>query len=102
MTLRLLQAAELTTDKDPVLDLDDPEVNFMSLMKLRGDLNEQDFFFAFPGQAWAMVPQEQNYKCFRTFGVSAGRLEKVDEGYRIYSREILYYLDPVTGAILNE
>ncbi len=102
MTLRLLQSPGLTTPKDPELDLDDTETNFMSLMKLRGDLSGKDFFFAFPGQAWAMVPQERNLKCFRTFGFGSGRLEKVDEGYRIYSREVLFYLDPVTGEILQE
>ena len=103
MTLRVLPASALTTDKDPVLDLDDPETNFMSLLKLRGDLSGDDFFFAFPGQAWAMVPQEQNYKCFRTFGFGSGKFEKMEEGvYRIYSREVLYYLDPDTGEILEE
>jgi hypothetical protein len=90
MTLRLLQSPGLTTERDPQLDLDDPETNFMSLMKLRGDLSGKDFFFAFPGQAWAMVPQERNLKCFRTFGFGSGRLEKVPEGYRIFSREVLF------------
>ncbi len=103
MTLRLLGASALSTEKDPVLDLDDPKTNFMSLLKLRGDLSGDDFFFAFPGQAWAMVPQERNYKCFRTFGFGSGRYEKVEEGvYRIYSREVLYYLDPDSGEILEE
>ncbi len=103
MTVRLLGASALTTDKDPVLDLDDPETNFMSLLKLRGDLSGDDFFFAFPGQAWAMVPQEQNHKCFRTFGFGSGKYEKVEDGvYRIYSREVLYYMDPDTGEILEE
>ena len=50
-----------------------------------------------------MVPQEQNYKCFRTFGFGSGKYEKVEDGvYRIYSREVLYYLDPDTGEILEE
>lgn len=103
MTLRVLPASALKTDKDPVLDLDDPETNFMALLKLRGDLSGDDFFFAFPGQAWAMVPQERNYKCFRTFGFGSGRYEKMEDGvYRIYSREVLYYLDPDTGEILEE
>ena len=38
MTLRVLQSSGLTTDKDPVLDLDDPKTNFNALLKLRGDL----------------------------------------------------------------
>jgi len=103
MTLRVLPSSALKTAKDPVLDLDDPETNFMSLLKLRGDLSGDDFFFAFPGQAWAMVPQEKNYKCFRTFGFGSGRYEKMEDGvYRIFSREVLYYLDPDTGEILEE
>ncbi|MEJ2139659.1 MAG: DUF1838 family protein [Gammaproteobacteria bacterium] len=102
MTLRVLQSSGLTTDRDPELDLDDPETNFNALLKLRGDLSGDDFFFAFPGQAWAMIPQQQNYKCFRTFGFGSGRFDKVDGDYRILSREVLYYLDPETGEILNE
>ena len=102
MTVRVLAASALTTEKDPDLDLDDPETNFMAMMKIRGDLAEKDFYFAFPGEAWAMPHQEKPVKCFRTFGLGAGRLEKVPEGYRIYSREVLYYLDPDTGAIMEE
>ena len=37
MTVRVLQASGLTTDKDPELDLDNPEINFNALLKLRGD-----------------------------------------------------------------
>ena len=101
MSLRLLASSALKTDKDPELDLDDPQTKFMAMMKLRGDLAEADVFFAFPGEAWAMVPQERNYRCFRTFGLGAARLEKVAEGYRIYSREVLYYQDPDSGEILS-
>jgi hypothetical protein len=102
MTVRVLAASGLTTEKDPDLDLDDPETNFMAMMKIRGDLAEKDFYFAFPGEAWAMPHQEKPVKCFRTFGLGAGRLEKVPEGYRIYSREVLYYLDATTGEIIEE
>ncbi|MEC9375014.1 MAG: DUF1838 family protein [Pseudomonadota bacterium] len=102
MTVRVLKSSSLDTGKDPVLDLDDPETNFMALLKLRGDLSGADFHFAFPGQAWAMIPQEQNYRCFRTFGFGSGKYEQVDGGYRIYSREVLYYMDPDSGEILEE
>jgi hypothetical protein len=102
MTLRLTPSAALKTPKDSALDLDDPETNLRALLKLRGDLSGKDFFFAFPGQAWAMIPQERVHKCFRTFGFGSGRLEPVDGGFRIYSREVLFYLDPVTGEILQE
>ena len=92
--MRMTNTAALKTPQDPRLDLDDPETNYMAMLKLRADLAEKDCLFAFPGEAWAMVPQEQNYRCFKTFGVGASRIEEVDEGWRIYSREVLYYLDP--------
>lgn len=103
MTMRMLKlAANKGQRPDPELDLDDPETNFNAMLKIRGDTSGADFFFAFPGQATAMIPQEGNYRCFRTFGLGAGRIEEVAEGWRIYNREVLYFLDPQTGEILNE
>jgi len=90
------------TPPDPDLDLDDPEVNFNAMLKIRGDISGKDFIFAFPGEAWAMIPQEKNYRVFKTFGIGSGRIEEVPEGWRIYNREVLYYMDPDTGEILQE
>ncbi len=98
---RMTNTSVMTIPKDPRLDLDDPETNFRAMLKLRADTASKDVFFAFPGVAWAMVPQEKNYRCFKTFGIGASRIEEVAEGWRIYSREVLYYLDPDTGAILE-
>lgn len=98
---RMTGTSVMTFPKDPRLDLDDPDTNFRAMLKLRADLAGKDCLFAFPGVAWAMVPQEKNYLCFKTFGIGASRIEEVPEGWRIYSREVLYYLDPATGAILD-
>lgn len=99
--LQLTRSRYMQIPKDPALDLDDPETNFMALLKLRADLAGGDCLSAFPGEVWAMVPQEGNRRCFKTFGIGASRIEEVDEGYRIYSREVLYYLDPDSGEILE-
>ncbi len=101
-TMRLSQTTMIRNPADRALDLDDPETNLRAMLKLRADLSGKDCLFAFPGEAWAMVPQERNLRCFKTFGVGANRIEEVEEGWRIYSREVLYYLDPDTGEILNE
>lgn len=98
---RMTPTSVMQIPKDPRFDLDDPETNFRAMLKLRADLSGKDCLFAFPGEVWAMVPQERNYRCFKTFGVAASRIEEVDEGWRIYSREVLYYLDPDTGEILD-
>ena len=84
--------------KDPELDLDDPETNFNAMLKIRSDTSGKDFIFAFPGVAWAMVPGDGNTRVFQTFGIGAGRIEEVPEGWRIYNREVLYFMDPDTGA----
>ena len=102
MTMRMLGIPGGNDPADDGLDLDDLETNFMTMLKIRGDISGKDFFFAFPGEAWAMVPQQQNYRAFKTFGIGAGRIEEVPEGWRIYSREVLYYMDPDSGEILNE
>ncbi len=102
MAMHLLKTGRLETPRDAALDLDDPETNLRAMLKIRADLSGKDCLFAFPGEAWAMVPQEGNYRCFKTFGIGATRLEEVPEGWRIYSREVLYYLDPQTGEILEE
>ena len=78
MTMRMLKLPANADQKpDPELDLDDLETNFNAMLKIRGDISGKDFFFAFPGQAWAMVPQEGNYRCFRTFGLGAEELARL-------------------------
>ena len=98
---RMTPTKAMQIPKDPRLDLDDPETNYRALLKMRADLAGKDCLFAFPGEVWAMVPQERNYRCFKTFGIGASRIEEVDEGWRIYSREVLYYMDPDSGVILE-
>ena len=77
MTMRMLGIPGGNDPADDGLDLDDLETNFMTMLKIRGDISGKDFFFAFPGEAWAMVPQQQNYRAFKTFGIGAGRIEEV-------------------------
>jgi hypothetical protein len=100
--LHLTNTRVMQIPKSRDLDLEDPETNFMAMLKLRADLAGGDCISAFPGECWAMIPQERNYRCFKTFGIGASRIEEVEEGWRIYSREVLYYLDPETGEILSE
>ena len=47
MNMRMLKTPANSGQKpDPELDLDDPDVNFNAMLKIRGDIAEQDFFFA--------------------------------------------------------
>jgi hypothetical protein len=84
------------------LDLNDPQTNLMAMLKIRADLGGADCHFAFPGEVWAMIPQEGNFRLFKTFGFASTRIEEAPEGWRMYNREVLYYMDPDSGEILSE
>ncbi len=83
------------------LDLDDPEDNLKALIKLQADLSGKDAISGFPGEVWGWVPGEGNRLLFRSYGIGASHVERVDNGWRFYHREILYYLDPESGEILQ-
>jgi len=84
------------------LDLDEPEDNLKALIKLQADLSGADALGGFPGEVWGWVPGEGNQLLFRSYGIGASHVERVDNGWRFYHREIMYYLDPQSGEILRD
>ena len=86
----------------PGYDLMDPETNLKALLKLQADLAEKDVLGGFPGDAWAWVPNKGNTRVFKTYGIGSSRLQFMGDGvWRFFHRELLYYLDPKTGEILE-
>lgn len=83
------------------LDLDAPEDNLKALLKLQADLSGADVIGGFPGEVWGWVPGEGNRRLFRSYGIGASHIERVDNGWRFYHRELMYYLDPDSGEILD-
>jgi len=80
----------------------DPESNLKTLLKLQADLAEKEVISAFEGKAWMWVPGEANYLAFQTFGIGASMLKANENGtWNFHHREILYYMDPKTGKILD-
>lgn len=84
------------------LNLDDPEDNLKALIKLQADLSGQDAIGGFGGEVWGWVPGEGNRRLFRSYGIGASHVERVENGWRFYHREVMYYLDPDTGEIIND
>lgn len=84
------------------LDLDDPEGNLTALIKLQADLSGADALGGFAGEVWGWVPGEGNRRLFRSYGIGASHVERVENGWRFYHREVMYYLDPNTGEILED
>lgn len=79
-------------------DTMDPETNLKILMKLQADLAEEEIISGFPGKAWMWIPDENNYLAFQTYGIGTTLLKDQGNGvWNFHHREILYYMDPVTG-----
>ncbi len=96
-------AATISTEaSEPTLNLDEPEDNLKALIKLQADLSGADAIGGFPGEVWGWVPGEGNRLLFRSYGIGASHVERVDNGWRFYHREVMYYLDPETGEILQD
>jgi hypothetical protein len=83
------------------LDLDDAEGNLKALIKLQADLSGKDAIGGFAGEVWGWMPGEGNQLLFRSYGIGASHVERVENGWRFYHREVMYYLDPKTGEILQ-
>lgn len=83
-------------------DTMDPETNLRTLLKIQGDLSGDDILSGFGGKAWMWVPGEANYLAFQTYGIGATRLDYQGDGvWNFHHREVLYYMDPKTGEILD-
>lgn len=83
------------------LDLDSPTGNLTALLKLQADISGADVIGGFPGEVWGWVPGQGNTLLFRSYGIGASHVEQVENGWRFYHRELMYYTDPKTNEILE-
>jgi len=83
------------------LDLEKPRDNLLALLKLQADLSGADVMGGFPGQVWGWVPGEGHKLLFNTYGVGCSHIEEVEDGFRFYHREVLYYMDPRSGEVMD-
>jgi hypothetical protein len=98
----LAVSAQAAANTEMTLDLDAPEDNLKALIKLQADLSGADAIGGFGGEVWGWVPGEGNQLLFRSYGIGASHVERVDNGWRFYHREVMYYLDPKTNEILQD
>jgi len=97
-----MASGAVAKDVEWTLDLDDPVDNLKALIKLQADLSGEDAIGGFPGEVWGWVPGEGNRLLFRTYGIGASHVERVDDGWKFFHREVLYYMDPRTGEIMED
>jgi hypothetical protein len=94
--------ADSHTGVPAAFDSMDPETNLRTLLKIQADLSGEEVISGFGGKAWMWVPGEANYLAFETYGIGTTRLDYQGDGvWNFHHREVLYYMDPKTGEILD-
>ena len=74
-----------------------------TFMRMRASSDGRDNFAAWWVTVFAVVPGERPREIFKTDGYNVGRFVKAEDGSaQFLSREVSYYKDPKTGAILKE
>jgi len=70
---------------------------------LQADLSGAETVGVYPGEVWAWVPGEGNFRLFNTYGIGTSRVEYMpdDRAWRFYHREALLYVDPETNDPLE-
>jgi predicted heme/steroid binding protein len=88
---------------DPQLVAADAEENLRGWVKTRGSLVPgEEVVFWWTGDIYGLVEDEQNRHLFAFEGYNIGRMMPVSGGWRLLTREVGIYRDPVTREILKE
>nr|MDK2850207.1 hypothetical protein [Candidatus Cloacimonadota bacterium] len=78
----------------------DPHMAYLEdYLRVRSDLSGKDSIMHIQGNVYAMIPEERTMKLFAVEGYHISRVEKVEGGYRLLSKEILLFKDPITKQI---
>ncbi|MCE9576184.1 MAG: DUF1838 domain-containing protein [Deltaproteobacteria bacterium] len=71
------------------------------LVRLRCATDGRDTYTTWRGTVYAFVPDEPPRALFATVGMNVARCLRDGDGWELVSRELMAYLDPETGAILD-
>lgn len=89
------------------LDLNDPADALVAMRKLQCHIEDgKPAFFSWSGDVFAHRRGEADKRLFKVLGMNVRACKAIDDpktgkGFRLVSREVLIYLDPVTGQILR-
>lgn len=77
------------------------EASTTQLVRLRCALDGSEVVTTWTGSAYAFVPDEAPRRVFGLLGMNIARCLRVGERWHLTSRELMYYLDPTSGAVLD-
>jgi hypothetical protein len=83
------------------LDLDNPDKYLEAFMKTRASLDGSPVVYYWSGDVYSFVPGQEKKKLFHFEGFSNAKINKIEEGYELLTREAAFYEDPKTGQILE-
>jgi hypothetical protein len=90
------------------IDFNDPAENLKAFVKVRGSLDpNEEVVFYWTGNIYSFVPEatfpptKTNKNLFKFEGYNIARFVPTADGYQMLSKEISFYEDPATGAILR-
>ena len=85
-----------------MLDPSSPAANINAFVKVRASLEPDDVVAWFSGNVYGFVPGVGHRHLYKLEGFNIGRARRVEDGYDFLSREVVFYKDPVTDAILQQ
>ncbi|MEZ5475259.1 MAG: DUF1838 family protein [Steroidobacteraceae bacterium] len=91
----------LAVGADKPIDLTDPVAQLDAYVRVVGDTSGKPYSGYAEGTVYAVVPGAKARPLFGVRVLGRGRFEKIDGGYQRLSREIGFYTDLKTGAILD-
>lgn len=71
-------------------------------IKVRCSLTGESQIYSFNGSVFHYLPQQQPELLFKILGFNIARCIKKDNDWVLLTRELMYYLDPITGEKLSE
>ena len=97
-----LGAEALAGSHSAPLHLEEPADRLMAFVKLQADLSGTDVMTGMPGEVWAWVPGEGNFHLFDIYSIGINRAEPGGSTWRLFHRDMLVYMDPASGQVLDE
>ena len=107
-TLALTIALPAWAAKPKPIDLLTPEGATLAQRKVQCSANDNEpTVYWFHGEGFSRVPGERDRKLFNVEGMNVRQCVTVNDpvrgaGWRLVSRELLFYVDPATGELLRE
>ncbi|TAD78864.1 MAG: DUF1838 domain-containing protein [Oscillatoriales cyanobacterium] len=79
------------------------EFDAATFLKARAATDDRDVYVEWTGSIYAMLPGEPQRHSFDIVGMNVARgLQQEDGSWQMLSRELTYYLDPATGAVVHQ